>query len=68
MESVKQTKAFKAFLKALDCGIYFLLMTFAVIFAFLAVVAVAQGFNVFNLFGFAGCAFISWTCWSIRKD
>ena len=69
MDSVKTTKAFKAFLKALDYGRYFLLVSFSIIFGFLAIVALLAGdFNVFSLFGCAGCAFVSWTCWSIRED
>ena len=65
----KMTKAMRTFLAILDYWRYFLLVSFAIAFGFLAMVALIAGeFNIFSLFGFAGCAFISWTCWSIRRD
>lgn len=62
------TKAMRAFLTALDYGKYIMLVAFAIMFGFLALVAILSEFSIFSLFGFAGCAFASWTCWSIRKD
>lgn len=65
----KISKSMRTLLAVLDCCRYILLVSFAIAFGFLAMVALIAGeFNIFSLFGFAGCAGISWTCWSIRRD
>ena len=64
----KISKAMRTFLTILDYCRYFLLVSFAIVFGFLALVAILSEFSIFSLFGFAGCALVSWTCWSIRKD
>lgn len=65
----KISKSMRVLLAVLDYCRYFLLVSFAIAFGFLAMVALIAGeFNIFSLFGFAGCAFVSWTCWSIRRD
>lgn len=69
MDAITKAKAFKAFLKALDYGRYFLLVGFSIIFGFLALVALLAGeFSIMSLIGCAGCIGVSWTCWSIRED
>ena len=65
----KISKSMRTLLAVLDYCRYFLLVSFAIAFGFLAMVALIAGeFNIFSLFGFAGCAGVSWICWSIRRD
>jgi hypothetical protein len=69
MEATKTSKAFKAFLKALDYGRYILLSVFATMWAIVGLAILLMGdFHIINLIGIAGCFSIAWINWSIRRD
>lgn len=64
-----KTKALQTFLRVLDFASSALMITFAGMFAFLAIVAFISMFTdsfIFGLFGTAGAAFCAAACWANR--
>lgn len=64
-----KTKTLQTLLRVLDFASSALLVTFAAMFAFLAIVAFISMFTdsfIFGLFGTVGASFCAWACWSVR--